>query len=295
MQRLDDFLLFLIEWSLKMSGRFTFVFVIVSLAVVLVCLAWGWWSVPLGELLALDTQSVSLGDWGDSFAALNTAFSGLAFVGIAATIYLQIQVNKKHKIDLQKGEFERTFFQIFGLIRELRKELVFSSPASRRMSRNAFNVPASGSFNYNPKPEKPKVGSEAMKAAYHEIKSSLLGSVKDGDLADYIVRVYEVKVNRHCEAEFSPYFRAIYSLLKRIDQAYFLDENEKLEYSRLLRSQMNSYEAIILGVNGLTVSSKDLKAYVERFRMLKYAKEGEVKELLKSKYSENTFISRSAS
>ena len=265
------------------------VFSVIFLA--LLCVIWGSEIGRLIPLLGLE-ESVSLGDWGDSYGAINAFVSSLALLGIGLTVKAQHQTNLRQEKESNRTEFERRFFTIFGLIRELRKELEFSklaqpySPiASNSVSTVSKVTPQSS------RKVVPLKGAEALKQVYTTIdksvkKSNLIKTPQD------LKRVYDFHVNRKHEGEFGPYFRMIYTILREIDREQHITEEEKIKMSRLVRSQMSSHEAIILGMNGLTEQSRDLKNYIEKYRMLKYSKDGDIKEILKTTYEECAFTER---
>ncbi|MFC3631719.1 putative phage abortive infection protein [Paracoccus angustae] len=281
---------------MKKNSTFIATLILAALTVIFLCAWWGDAVVALGTKMGLHVEKVSLGDWGDSFSALNTAFSGMALVGIGATIYMQLQFSRRQQVENGKSEFERVFFQLFGLIRELRNELRFSPDAAKTSFRKLKGM-SGGGFSVIDHADQSnfteKKGVEAIKAAFLEISKSLEAQLSSGASSLRTVeRIYRVTVNRRYEPEFSPYFRAIYSLLKRIDSSVYLSSNEKLDYSRLVRSQMTSQEAILLGLNGLSSESKDLMDYIIKYRMLKYSQEGNVKNELRKLYPEEAFKGR---
>ncbi|MGR3814412.1 MAG: putative phage abortive infection protein [Cognatishimia activa] len=261
-------------------------FIVFAIFVFIFCLWWGDIVVEVGRAFGVTEEAVSLGDWGDAFAPLNTLFSGLAFLGVAATVILQSSTSKRTQIEVGKSEFERTFFQVFGLIRELRSELRFVQKGRPGLSLHG------GASKFEPNSE--KQGIEAIKAAYRETDKAIRDRHSSNGWVDKAMlgKIYNISVNRRHEAEFGPYFRAIYTLLKRIDLCPYLNQAEKLDYSRLLRSQMTSHEAALLGLNGLSPNAKDLMNYLEKYRMLKYSQNGEIRDNLEAIYPKETFQGR---
>jgi len=261
--------------------------------IIIICFACCYYAVSVGRFIGLDLEPTSLGDWGDSFGTLNSAFSGLALLGLAATVYLQIKSTQRQQRETGKAEFERVFFQIFALIRELRDELRFSPDSSTKRIASTL-MAGRPSFTPVKEDEHSEVnGVEAIRKAHLEITKKLIVAKKRGKLTKQTAsRYYNVVVNRRYEPEFSPYFRAIYSLLKRISSNQHLSSEEKWDYGRLLRSQMTSQEACLLGLNGLSKHSKDLSDYIIQFRMLKYSQDGIIRDLLQEAYPTETFRGR---
>lgn len=260
------------------------------LFVVIICFAWGDWAFGIGRAFGVTEEKYSLGDWGDSFGALNAAFSGLAFVGLGTTIYLQRVAMRKAEQERGKAEFESQFFQIFGLIRELRRDIEYLPVKQRTMAAKSISVGAIGS---RPSPSARRIvvkGQKGINKAYSDVRK--IFRMRSSTSAKELVRIYGIVVNRHNESDFGPYFRSIYTALKRIDQCVYLSEDEKLNYSRLLRSQMDSWEVGMLGINALTEQSKDLRTYVETYRMLKYCRDDEISAVLKVCFCSSTFVGR---
>ncbi|OYU18668.1 MAG: hypothetical protein CFE34_09445 [Rhodobacteraceae bacterium PARR1] len=255
--------------------------------VIILCFWWADQALHLGAWMGLEVDKVTIGDWGDSFSALNTAFSGLALLGLGATVYQQLKFSERQRIEVGKAEFERLFFQMFSLIRELRGELRFSN---RSTVRDFPTIPFSA---VDSSESKEKLGVDAIKSAYYSITRAIdAPELQKKKRPLEVERVYNAVVNRRFEAEFSPYFRAIYSLLRSIDTSRHLTQEDRLYYSRLLRSQMTSHEVILLGLNGLSKNSKDLEKYIVKYRMLKYSADGVVKLKLRQRYPQETFSGR---
>lgn len=59
------------------------------------------------------------GQFGDSFGVLNSLFSGLAFIALIITIYLQQQDMRDSKKEIQKQNFETTFFNFIKIHNDL--------------------------------------------------------------------------------------------------------------------------------------------------------------------------------
>lgn len=260
------------------------------LLVIIVCSAWGDWAFGVVRSVGTEGKNYSLGDWGDSFGALNAAFSGLAFVGLGSTIYLQRIAMRKAEQERGKVEFESQFFQIFGLIRELRRDIEYLPVKQRTMAAKSTSVGAIGTKQLPGARRIVVKGQKGINKAYSDVRK--IFRTRPIASTEELVRIYGVVVNRHNESDFGPYFRSIYTALKRIDQCVYLSEDEKLNYSRLLRSQMDSWEVGMLGINALTDQSKDLKKYVEAYRMLKYCRDDEISTILKECFCSSTFVGR---
>ena len=82
--------------------------------------------------------------------------------------------------------------------------------------------------------------------------------------------IYAEHIHKPSEDGLGPYFRLIYTILKRIDSDKELTPEEKVQYGNLLRGQLGSPEVALISLNGLTKASKDLSMYLRRYRVPKY-------------------------
>jgi hypothetical protein len=229
----------------------------------------------------------SAGQLGDTFGALNALFSAFGILAILATLSLQARDLREQQKQISQAQteqgrqrFERTFFELFHLLREERAALSFSYSHEYR------TVNSVESFT--------RKGTQALRAASREAaywireKRRLSASLSQEEIAS----IYRAKVHDRYESSLGPYFRTVYAILRRIKDAEVLTLDEKLNYSRLLRSQLTSHEAALAGINGLAPFAKDFSLLVAEFRMLKYVREGELKNTLRQFYPDDTFKGR---
>lgn len=102
-------------------------FIFLAYAILIICLVW-----PISEF-----SIAKAGTFGDSFGALTSLFTGLAFVGLISTIFLQredIRLNRRELIETRKEiqlqnqtfhrqRFEDAFYQMLALYKENLREL----------------------------------------------------------------------------------------------------------------------------------------------------------------------------
>ncbi len=236
-------------------------------------------------------DSATIGQWGDSFGALNALFSALAFVAVLFTLKQQRDDLARQQLQIATAEqnhhrqrFEDNFFQLLSVIRENREDVRF---------RNSEDYLAS-----NPRASKrSKHGHHAFRLAYREMRywirreqrnSSELGKQQ-------LSALYAQMVHVRYESTLGAYFRLVYETLDRVERDPHLSEQEKDEFGNLVRGQMTSFEAAIAGCNALNDFAKDFERLVNRFRLLKYARAGEVYEQLKNHYPPATFQGRETS
>ena len=242
--------------------------------------AWILWA-QLHHILRLLSSPISiekLGQWGDSFGALNVLFAALACIAVVATFWTQQEGlnNQQKQIDDSRKEqnkqrFENSFFQLLELLRDLRKEVKFSRTGSTSQT-----------------------GPDALKLFYrHFIQDITASTIYDEQLSEEdIATRYEQITGMDTENELGPYFRIIYTILRRTSEDKNLSDDDKIKYGNLVRSQLSTSEIALIGLNGLTKQSNDFRKYIIQFRLLKYLVDGPVRRQLEGIYPNETFDSR---
>jgi len=94
------------------------------------------------------------------------------------------------------------------------------------------------------------------------------------------------------ENPLGPFFRIVYSILRRISEDPLLSAAEKARYGNLVRSHLSTAEVGLIGLNALTKEANDFQKYVTEFRLLKYLPDNAIKSELKRFYPEATFAAR---
>ncbi len=246
-------------------------------AIVLIAVAgWGYFAAHyLGGLLGGGLEKA--GVWGDTFGALNAFFGGLAFSGVIATLWMQRRelANQQNQLrDAQREQhlqrFDSTFFQLLTLLRDLREEV--------RTRRHEYETELKGP------------------AAFREfydinLKRSSIDSDKPMSKED-ISALYASSTLMHAENPLGPFFRIVYSILRRISEDAALTTKDKERYGNLVRSHLSTAEVGLVGLNGLVKESNDFSKFIEEFRMLKYLPENRLKSDLRRFYSNATFDAR---
>lgn len=253
-----------------------------AIALVVLWFLWFWGGRHFLGVAGLDGTIEKAGVMGDSFGAINTLFTGLAMIGAVGSLAYQQktirdqqaaqaeqqkeiadqqqQLHETH-IEQLKARFEQSFFELLKLSRELRGKIAFrNSPAYKDAGRFAGTLDE-------------KTGDKAFEAIKREVLMLWQANLEMHPPVDEEHKVgayYAAKVHAQSEDQLGPYFRIIYSMLRRISEAWFLSEDEKIAYGNLLRSQLTSTELFVIGVNGLAHISGDLRKYLTEFRMFKY-------------------------
>lgn len=251
-----------------------------------ILVVWGLWGAFHAFLGGLKSPPIDkLGQWGDTFGALNALFSGLGFSAIIATLWLQqkqlMQGREEQSAQIRENHrqrFESSFFELLRLFRETRDNVRFK-----------YSVEISQSDES--KQRNIRGGQSAIRRAWDEAKW-WIDSLQQPPSKEQVAFIYEQKVHSRYENSLGPYFRVLYTICYKIKNDNTLTDSEKITYARLLRSQLSGYEIALLGLNGLSRVSKNLSDYIIEFRLLKYVPEDERKVLLSLYYPVQAFSGR---
>lgn len=276
--------------------------VLIGFIIVAVWGAWGVYSVDLHRWLGLGTDLEQIALWGDSFGVINALISAFGFTAVLATLIVQARAVADQAKDLHRQRFESSFFELLGLMRELRENVTYQVSQKYIDSRDRSNfrgpTPAGkiSTLNFQSKlghRSGIRKGHDGIVAAVTELRYWAKKNSKNSDPRQNLVSSYDEFVYRRWESSFSPYFRIVYTILMRIREDSVLSCEEKAQYSNLLRSQLTSHEITLLAINGLASVSKDLDDLLTEFRMLKYMPEGSARRILENIYKPEAFMPRS--
>lgn len=227
------------------------------------------------------TDLEQFGQLGDSYGALNAGMAALAFAGVLVTIIIQmalsqVQANQKHK-----EQFEARFFQLLELARSLRGEVRFSHSDEYLNHHNLY------------RDDHP--GFPSFAAMHREFVWHLQGWHAGPDLKKdraALGELYRKVIHEHSEATIGPYFRILYTILRRVDEDELLSKAEKHAYWNLVRSQITSAELSVAGLNGLFRESANFSYFLEKARMFKYMPYNSVKAAISPHYWSAAFLGR---
>ncbi len=226
------------------------------------------------------------GTYGDMFGAVNSIFSGFAFVGIVYAIYLQrkeielakLELSETKKIldeqskniDAQNNEFRRQsfdnkFFQLLDLLQSVVQNMALPTNPG------------------NPRTE--YKGKDFFLEYYRNFYSHKSHRESRG-IVDVLVNYDSLYQTQR--SDLGHYFRVLYNLFKFVDQS---DIEEKRFYTNIIRAQLSDYEIVILFLNGLTVSGDKFKPLIERYSLLKMLDEILIRDMiiLKDNYEQSAF------
>lgn len=206
------------------------------------------------------------GQLGDSFGIINSLFSGFAFVALVITIYLQQQDMRDSKKEIQKQNFENTFFNLI----KIHNDLVASF--------REFHVTENQEKHF-------MYGGEAI--------SYFLQNFKDGGMVFYtsdetlskddnMTKAYKernlnsdhLKINIESKLGHKnlKFIENVYSILKLIDRVDFLTKDDKLFYLETLQAQISDEELILIFyyIHGL---KSEMKLLIEKYHFFEHINE----------------------
>ena len=248
--------------------RTNWVVVSISFLMAVVSVGWVAWALH-GPAIATwligksEIDLASSGQWGDTFGAFNALFGALGFSAVFATLLIQGAALKRQQDDVHLQRFEGTFFELLGLLRELRSQITFRhSPEFIKLTATVDETFAQ---------------SAAIAAALREVEF-WLSTMEAGEFgtidSDEVGATYEKYVHRRNEAALAPYFRVMYTILRRISTDRVLTTDQRKEYGNLLRAQLTSDDIALAGYNSVSNVSGNLVDYVIEFRILRYLPPG---------------------
>lgn len=256
------------------------------------------WVASIFGLTQFISDSEKKGQFGDSFGAINSLFSGLALAGIIYTIYLQ-----KKELSLQRKElrdtreefkiqnktlslqrFENTFFHLLELHHQIVNAIDIDIYRNKPISALSLK-----SVTEKGKLEKDKIilkGRDVFKYSYEQINFRIKENEDD---FEKIYMNYWPKV----QTDFGHYFRNLYRIIKLVNEYEFHTHSElecienpikpedrlkyslpnfntRYKYTSIVRSQLSDFELLWLFYNGLSENGLEMfKPLIEEYSLLK--------------------------
>ena len=233
-------------------------------------------------------SSTNRGEFGDKFGAINSLFSGFAFLGLIITLLFQ-----KEELELQRQElsetrkelegqkkefeeqnkimrrqsFENTLFNMLSLQQEIVNKLSFSGIKNTLdLNTNFF-----GGMEVKVISEKiDLLGRSVFEEMYNEVEVTYVNINGKEAKEDGIKNILNKRIDFYSQIKettlFDHYFRHLYRIFKYIKESDLIAEEEKYEYSCIVRSQLSDYELVMLFYNCISVNGIDkFKPLIEEF------------------------------
>lgn len=234
------------------------------------------------------SDTTSRGTFGDKFGAVNALFSGFAFAGLIVTLLYQKEELKlqreelketRNELNAQKLEFheqnktmkrqrfENTFFNMLSLQQEIIANLSYAYYASPNIRQ--YNVPEEVFYSGVPKGQ--LHGRETFEGIYKHAVIEYNGiRYADGILKILNQNGYIAYSAITATTRFDHYFRHLYRLYKFVDTSCLIEDDERYEYTCIIRSQLSDYELVMLFYNCLTPNGREkFKPLIEKYSVFK--------------------------
>lgn len=204
------------------------------------------------------------GQFGDSFGTLNTLFTGLAFAGVAVTLYWQLRDRREREEEREnerrereslraqtnrekyEADFEARFFRLNDGLRSLVSDMV-DLPRTAE-GNNSFATKGRDVF-----------------ARY--VRDLIRPTINDSDRqsAQYWITRYNY-IFAYKEDDLGPYFRMLEQILLYVDRSKMIN---KSDFTNILRAELSSSELILIALHCFEKDPK-FRELVERYHLLKY-------------------------
>lgn len=241
-------------------------------------------------------------EFGDTAGAINGLFSALAFAGVIYAIFMQrdeLEMQRKELSDqkeefktqnvtLKRQRFENTFFNMLQLLQQVTDNISYSY--TRIVENENFGVNSLGrrykeiTIQANGRDAFRISFEEAPHSSSQDTRSGMRGLLSVDGIAGY--------EDSLTPTYFDHYFRLLYRIIKFVDSSRLIEDEDRYEYSSMVRAQLSRYELIWLYYNGLSCyGNEKFKRLIETYSLLKNLRtEMLVKDLpLKAEYSPSAF------
>lgn len=269
--------------GMKMANRLDGkkIFIFISIIVVVVGLWFGSWYYIDNYVLSVsssDSNTAARGQFGDKFGAINSLFAGLAFAGIIFTILLQRGDLIETRKAISRERFETTFFELLNLHMSVTERVATRGSVGKaafvsfhevlkgkdsdfhvfcalsKLSRDKIRVMIDSklvSVMANP---------ELTIADVNNIQEALVLGVRS--LENYLDKTLDLHETKIVDAyrlaaeetidDFAHYFRNLYNILRFVDESDQIAQEEKIRYTKFVRSQLSEAELVVIFYNSIS-------------------------------------------
>lgn len=164
------------------------------------------------------------------------------------------------KIELERAnsfsaiqQFDNKFFQMIGLHNEIRNEIFID------VVKNSY-------FNMENKSGVQFFQHLALMIAkrFYETDNNMGNELNEQKLN----RIYQ-KAYHQYKAVLGHYFRNLFHVVRTVDESKLLNDVEKKDYIKILRSQLSQYELVLLSYNGIMPYGENFYPLINKYELLK--------------------------
>lgn len=217
------------------------------------------------------------GTFGDVFGAVNSVFSGVAFIGVVWSLLLQrtelrvakedrdatLALSKEQSNTIKLQRFENTFFQLFSAFSSVAESMEVSY-LETDLDTLASMVPATNSGLARRLPSKKITikGRAAFETLIKEIGKEVekIEGKKNSTLENDIDLLEGMRHRKHCFSiaygnfftahgdDIGRYFRSLYTIMRFMERSEIPDDQRHF-YFKFLRAQLSMHESTLLALN----------------------------------------------
>lgn len=207
------------------------------------------------------------GLFGDMFGTFNAFFTGLAFMAVSLTIYLQVKDTETNKRLSHISQVENTFFNMLSVLHQIidfsKKEINGGKSSSSKSGREYYQYTFAQFKKAYEKEVLPKKFSLFSKYVTSGLQNGLDPLTNTNDYQKDLERVllwikgtYET-FHSDNDAVLGHYFRYVYNIVKYIIEAFPKDKELQDKYIGLLQAQMSNDELGLLFFNALSIHGRN--------------------------------------
>lgn len=250
-------------------------FIILVLGLVLML----WYYYPIWSYEYKDSffnsEFSEMGVFGDSYGALNTLFSALAFTGIIASIYFQQEELKTTRAEIKasREEMKSQGEQFAQQTKAMKKQVFETSFFNMVELHNNISMSINSNQGYNFKIIFDSLVAHASVFDDYEISDAdgwyykKIKSAYDGFMADNY-------------STLGHYFRYLYQVVKFVDKAD-IGKEHRVRYANIIRAQLSNYELALVFVNCLCYErSGKFKALMEKYSFFEHVYDADLERIV---------------
>lgn len=229
---------------------------------------WLWFLLPLSIIiiysiflyLVFPIKTLeNTGQLGDSFGIFNSLFSGFAFIALVITIRLQQKDMRDSKIEVQKQNFENTFFNLIKIHNDLVANFREINIIDNKDKHFMYGGEAISFFLDHFK--------EGGFTGFYEVDENLIGEENkkiNQKKRNKDSMTLEINIKSKLGRKNLKFIETICSSLNLIKRTSFLDDIDKKFYLETLLSQISDEELILIFyyIHGI---KNDMKSIIEEY------------------------------
>lgn len=203
------------------------------------------------------------GLFGDMFGAINAFFTGLAFLAVALSIFLQLRESEDTKNSQRRYQFENTFFNLLSVLHQV------IDSSRQHMARGGETITIEGRryFRYVFSNFEERYKEKVLPTANRLFEEFRKNEYSKGASPEQVAERYSANVEvllpllkstyeqfyRDNDANLGHYFRFVFNIVKFIRESFSEETDMQERYIGLIQAQMSNDEMGLLFYNCLSI------------------------------------------